>query len=40
MEMFTNRIDAGRRLASELADFVDNKDAIVLAIPRGGSRRL
>jgi putative phosphoribosyl transferase len=33
--LFADRVDAGRRLASVLKDLVD-KDAIVLAIPRGG----
>jgi len=32
---FNDRVEAGKRLASELADF-KGKDAIVLAIPRGG----
>ena len=36
MKVFTDRIEAGMRLVSELADFADSKDAIVLAIPRGG----
>lgn len=35
MKLFANRVDAGRRLASALAGAV-GKDAIVLAIPRGG----
>jgi putative phosphoribosyl transferase len=35
MAYFADRVDAGKRLASVLADFKD-KDAIVLAIPRGG----
>jgi predicted phosphoribosyltransferase len=35
MEPFSDRIDAGRRLAAALKDAV-SKDAIVLAIPRGG----
>jgi putative phosphoribosyl transferase len=35
MNFFANRVEAGRRLASALAEFV-GKDAIVLAIPRGG----
>lgn len=34
--IFSNRIEAGRKLASELADFASSKSAIVLAIPRGG----
>ena len=32
---FSDRVDAGKRLASELKDFA-GKDAIVLTIPRGG----
>ena len=36
MKVFTDRIEAGRRLASELGDFAHSKVAIVLAIPRGG----
>lgn len=35
MTFFTDRIDAGKRLASELKDFA-GKNGIVLAIPRGG----
>ena len=35
MAYFNDRVDAGKRLASALADF-KGKDAIVLAIPRGG----
>lgn len=35
MAYFSDRVDAGKRLASALASFVA-KDAIVLAIPRGG----
>ena len=35
MAYFNDRVDAGKRLASELADF-KGKDALVLAIPRGG----
>jgi putative phosphoribosyl transferase len=35
VELFTDRVNAGRRLASALENLVD-KDAIVLAIPRGG----
>jgi putative phosphoribosyl transferase len=35
MAFFTDRIDAGKRLASELNDF-SGKNGIVLAIPRGG----
>jgi predicted phosphoribosyltransferase len=35
VNLFRNRVDAARRLASALADLA-GKDAIVLAIPRGG----
>jgi predicted phosphoribosyltransferase len=35
MKLFADRVEAGRRLASALAPFI-SKDAIVLAIPRGG----
>jgi putative phosphoribosyl transferase len=35
MVFFANRVDAGKHLASALKNLVD-KDAIVLAIPRGG----
>ena len=35
MNLFRDRVEAGKRLASALKDFV-GKDAIVLAIPRGG----
>jgi predicted phosphoribosyltransferase len=35
MAFFSDRIDAGKRLAKALADF-DVKNGIVLAIPRGG----
>ena len=35
MAYFADRIEAGKRLASALADFA-GKNAIVLAIPRGG----
>jgi putative phosphoribosyl transferase len=35
MAYFRDRIDAGKRLAAALTDF-SSKDAVVLAIPRGG----
>jgi len=35
LNLFADRVEAGKRLASVLADFV-SKDGIVLAIPRGG----
>ena len=35
MNLFRDRVEAGKRLASALIDFA-GKDAIVLAIPRGG----
>jgi putative phosphoribosyl transferase len=34
--IFSNRIEAGRKLATKLADFAGDKSAIVLASPRGG----
>ena len=34
--MFTNREEAGNLLAKELKDYKNNKDAIIVAIPRGG----
>lgn len=34
--LFANRSDAGRQLATALADLRDSPDAIVLGIPRGG----
>jgi putative phosphoribosyl transferase len=34
--MFTDRVDAGRQLAAELADLGDWAGAVVLGIPRGG----
>lgn len=33
---FKNRLDAGRKLAQELADYQGREDVIVLALPRGG----
>ena len=35
MAYFSDRIDAGKRLAEALADF-KGKNGVVLAIPRGG----
>jgi predicted phosphoribosyltransferase len=35
MELFSNRVEAGRRLATALKGVV-GKDAVVLAVPRGG----
>jgi putative phosphoribosyl transferase len=34
--MFLNRKDAGIRLAERLGDYKDRRDALVLALPRGG----
>src|SRR5271169_4848375 len=34
--MFRDRKDAGAQLASGLLKYKDNKDALVLALPRGG----
>lgn len=36
MHIFTNRKDAGIKLADKLIDYKDNKNTIVLALPRGG----
>jgi len=36
MKIFHDRVDAGRRLAKELAPYRDKADALVLALPRGG----
>lgn len=34
--LFDDRLDAGRKLARELADYEDREDVIILALPRGG----
>lgn len=34
--VFSNRRDAGQKLAQQLTDYADKLDAIVLALPRGG----
>lgn len=34
--IFTNRIDAGRKLADKLTEYADRHDVLVLALPRGG----
>lgn len=34
--MFTNRVEAGNLLAEKLIEYKDNKDAIIVTIPRGG----
>ncbi len=34
--IFLNRTDAGRRLAKQLSSYANQKDVIVLGIPRGG----
>ena len=36
MKVFTDRIEAGRSLASKLDEFSHSRDAVVLAIPRDG----
>jgi putative phosphoribosyl transferase len=36
MNMFTNRKEAGNLLAKKLMEFSNNKDALIVAIPRGG----
>lgn len=33
---FKDRFDAGKRLAEKLAKYKNKKEAIILAIPRGG----
>lgn len=34
--MFTNRVEAGNLLAEKLIEYKDNKDVIIVTIPRGG----
>jgi predicted phosphoribosyltransferase len=34
--MFTNREEAGKLLANKLANYKDNNDVVIVAIPRGG----
>jgi putative phosphoribosyl transferase len=34
--IYRDRFDAGKRLASQLADYVNRSDVLVLALPRGG----
>jgi putative phosphoribosyl transferase len=34
--IYRDRIEAGKRLASRLADYADRPDVLVLALPRGG----
>ncbi len=34
--IFKDRIDAGKQLADKLKEFKDNKDVVLLALPRGG----
>ncbi len=36
MSLFSNRIDAGQKLAERLSKYAGNKDLLVLALPRGG----
>jgi putative phosphoribosyl transferase len=36
MQLFADRIDAGRQLAELLASYADDPDVLVLALPRGG----
>jgi putative phosphoribosyl transferase len=36
MPLFTDRVDAGRRVAGALEEYADNPDVLVLALPRGG----
>jgi len=34
--LFEDRFEAGRQLASELGEFANRNDVVVLALPRGG----
>src|SRR5437868_7855467 len=34
--MFRDRTDAGQRLATQLMDYINRSDVLVLALPRGG----
>ncbi|MCC0179876.1 hypothetical protein I4641_23345 [Waterburya agarophytonicola K14] len=34
--VFSNRTDAGQKLAQQLTAYTNNPDTIVLALPRGG----
>ena len=34
--MFNDRLEAGRVLASELSDYEDSPDGVILGLPRGG----
>src|SRR3954454_20985286 len=34
--LFRNRTEAGRQLATKLAEYADRRDVLVLALPRGG----
>jgi putative phosphoribosyl transferase len=36
MQLFADRADAGRQLADSLAEYADDPNVIVLALPRGG----
>ena len=36
MARFTNRRDAGQRLAGELSEYANQEDVVVLGLPRGG----
>ena len=36
MQLFADRADAGRQLAGELAEYEGDRNAVVLALPRGG----
>jgi predicted phosphoribosyltransferase len=36
MSLFSNRIDAGQKLAERLSGYFGHKDLLVLALPRGG----
>jgi putative phosphoribosyl transferase len=36
MSIFLDRADAGRKLAEKLQEFSGRRDALILALPRGG----
>ncbi len=36
MQLFADRAEAGRELAASLSEYANNRNAIVLALPRGG----
>jgi len=36
MALFTDRVDAGKKLAKELSKYANRSDVLILALPRGG----